>query len=143
MKILKFIQYFEWSIWSYILKYPLAIYQRKHFCPKCDNVWPWESKSRQKILHAPKAFHLFNCYFGKYQKGSFTIYVESREVRYVLHSFQNIGEVSISGLDIFVSQWNVKLQTVYVDLTLPKVLCTPHYGNSHLETAVCKWGASH
>ena len=24
---------------------------------------------------------------------------------------------------------------------LPKVLCKPHYGNSRLETVVCKWGA--
>ena len=24
--------------------------------------------------------------------------------------------------------------------TLPKVLCKPHYSNSHLEMVVCKWG---
>ena len=28
-------------------------------------------------------------------------------------------------------------------LALPQVLCKPHYGNSHLETVVCKWGAPH
>ena len=27
--------------------------------------------------------------------------------------------------------------------TMPKVLCKPHYGNSHLETGVCKWEAPH
>ena len=25
-------------------------------------------------------------------------------------------------------------------VTVPQVLCKPHYSNSHLETAVCKWG---
>ena len=27
--------------------------------------------------------------------------------------------------------------------SMPKVLCKPHYGNSHLEMVVCKWGAPH
>ena len=26
---------------------------------------------------------------------------------------------------------------------VPKVLCNPHYGNSHLEMVVCKWKAPH
>ena len=26
---------------------------------------------------------------------------------------------------------------------MPKELCKPHYGNSHLETVVCKWKAPH
>ena len=27
--------------------------------------------------------------------------------------------------------------------TLPKVLCKPHYSNSHLKMVVCKWKAPH
>ena len=29
------------------------------------------------------------------------------------------------------------------EMTQPKVLCKPHYGNSHLETGLCQWGAPH
>ena len=31
----------------------------------------------------------------------------------------------------------------FIFQTQPKVLCKPHYCNSHLETEVCKWEASH
>ena len=71
--------------------------------------------------------------------------IKEKFVFFIIESFTNANksssnkEVTFKRQENIISSWNILQRYI----SQPKVLCKPHYGNSHLETGICKWEAPH